>query len=143
MQTVYLLDREPTVKKDKSDKRGQLLERLRGEQFDQIRLRARDAVVVRVSDDADEPPPFLLELVARRQPFRVFPVERKVHLIKWPHSEKDTLPEGHSIETGGWDHEHCDGCNRHIDAGRTFWQTVSDPCFWLCPYCYRRLQQLR
>lgn len=131
------------MKNDKADKRDQLLERLRGEQFDQIRLRARDAVVVRVPDDADEAPPFLDELIARRQPFRMFPVEGNAHLIKWPHSEKDTLPEGHSIETGGWDHEHCDGCNRHIDAGRTFWQTVSDPCFWLCPYCYRRLQQLR
>jgi hypothetical protein len=69
-------------------------------------------------------------------------VEGGVHLVKWPHTGGGPLPEAHWLEPGGWDHEHCDGCNRHILVGRTFWQTAAGSCFWLCPYCYRQLRQL-
>jgi hypothetical protein len=124
------------------DKRGQLLQRLRGQRFERIRFPGLDAVVVRVPGGTTSPPPFVQELVERRQPFRIYPVEGGAHLVKWARTGSKSLPEGHFIEPGGWDHEHCDGCDRHILTGRTFWQTASGPCFWLCPYCYRRLRQL-
>ena len=72
---------------------------------------------------------------------RLYPVEG-AHVVKWPHTG-GPVPKGCTVEPGGWDHEHCDRCNRHILIGRTFWQTASGSCFWLCPYCYRRLRQLQ
>jgi len=131
-----------TTPKD-NGKRTQLLRRLRRRRFDRIRFRALDAVVVRVTD-SDGLPPFIRARIANGLPSRWYPVEGGgAHLVKWPHTGEATLPEGHWIEPGGWDHEHCNGCNRHIRVGRTFWQTRVDPCLWLCPYCYRRLRQLR
>ena len=126
-----------------SHERTRLLRRLRGRQFERIRLDGLDAVVLRVPDDAADPPAAVQELVKRRCPFRLYPVEGGAHLVKWPHTGEAVMPEGHYLEPGGWDHEHCDGCNRHILIGRTFWQTTKGSCFWLCPYCYRRLRQLQ
>ena len=63
------------------------------------------------------------------------------HVVKWPHTGGD-VPEGCAIEPGGWDHEHCDGCNGHIRVGQSFWQTADEPCVWLCAECYQQLQQL-
>src|SRR5262245_23630206 len=116
------------------DKRVQLLKRLRRKRFDRIRFRPLDAVVVLVPESTNSPPPFVHELAARRQPFRIYPIEGGAHLVKWALVGSNSLPEGHWIEAGGWDHEHCSGCNRPIFKGRTFWQTTSGPCFWLCPY---------
>src|SRR5262249_46588789 len=81
-----------------------------------------DAVVIRVPNDAAEPPPAVAARHAERGPMRLYPVEG-AHLVKWPHTGGPT-PEGCTVEPGGWDHEHCDGCNRHINVGRTFWQTA-------------------
>jgi hypothetical protein len=124
-----------------SDERMRLLRRLRDRRFDRIRFRGLDAVVIRVPDDAADPPPAVRDRVASRQPMRLYPVAG-AHLVKWPHAG-GPVPEGCTIEPGGWDHEHCDGCNRHINVGGTFWQTARGSCFWLCPYCYRRLRQLQ
>ena len=123
-----------------SDERTRLLRRLRRRRFDRIRFRGLDAVVIRVPDDAAAPPPAVAARHAEQGPMRLYPVEG-AHLVKWPHAG-GPVPEGCTVEPGGWDHEHCDVCNRHINAGRTFWQTARGSCFWLCPYCYRSLRQL-
>ena len=52
-------------------------------------------------------------------------------------------PEEYELREGGWDHEHCDGWNRQLEVGQNFWQTARGSCYWLCPYCYRRLRQLQ
>jgi hypothetical protein len=124
------------------DKRTRFLRRLCGQRFERIRFRPLDAVVVRVSDSAP-PPPSVQARFDNGQPSRWYPEEGGTHLVKWPHTGEGTLAEGHWLEPGGWDHEHCDGCDRHIRPGRTFWQAEADPCYWLCPYCYRRLRQLQ
>jgi hypothetical protein len=123
------------------DERTRLLRRLRRRRFDRIRFRGLDAVV-RVSNSAPLPTSVQAR-IEQGQPSRWYSVEGDAHLVKWPHTNEVTLPEGHALESGGWDHEHCDGCNRHILVGRTFWQTASGSCFWLCAYCYRRLRQLQ
>jgi hypothetical protein len=129
------------VAKAGDGQRLRLLRRLRGRQFHRIRFRALDAVVIRVPDDAAAPPPAVREAFEQRQLMRFYPVEGGAHLVKWPHAG-GVIPEDCTVEPGGWDHEHCSGCNRHINVGGTFWQTARGSCFWLCPYCYRRLRQL-
>jgi hypothetical protein len=107
-----------------------------------MRFLGLDAVVFRVSDTAS-----LLPSVQTRieqvQNSRWYPVEGGAYLLKWPHTGEVALPEGAWLEPGGWDHEHCDGCNRSILRGATFWQTASGSCFWLCSSCYRRLRQIQ
>lgn len=131
------------VKQQGVVERDRLLRSLKGRRFERIRFPGADAVVVRVPDDAAIPPPSVLDMLNRKRPMRIFPVGDGAHLVKWLHIGDETLPEGHSLEAGGWDHLHCSACNRHILAGRTFWQTAFGSCFHLCPYCYRRLHQLR
>lgn len=127
--------------KAQDGERLRVLRRLRRRRFDRIRFRGLDAVVIRVSDDAAALPPAVAARHAEGGPMRLYPVDG-AHLIKWPHTG-GPVPDGCAVEPGGWDHEHCDGCNRHINAGRTFWQTARGSCFWLCPYCYRRLGQFQ
>jgi hypothetical protein len=88
------------------------------------------------------PPPSVRARIERRRPLRLYPTKGGARLVKWPHTG-EALPEGHWLEPGGWDHEHCDGCDRHIEVAGTFWQTARGSCFWLCPYCHHRLRQLK
>ncbi|TWT85405.1 hypothetical protein Pla123a_02120 [Posidoniimonas polymericola] len=118
----------------------ELLQSLSGRRFDQIHFRGLDAVVVRMPADADEPPQAVVDRHASQQPLRYYPVEGG-HLARWPHTGGE-VPEGCTLEEGGWNHEHCDACNGHIDAGHSFWQTADDPCVWLCDSCYEKLPGL-
>jgi len=118
--------------------RDRLLRRLRGRRFDRIRFRPLDAVVLRVPDDSGDWPPAIRG--RGTGPMRLYPVAG-AHLVKWPHLG-GAVPEDCTVEPDGWDHEHCDGCDRSINAGRTFWQTARGACFWLCPYCFRRRRRL-
>lgn len=45
-----------------------------------------------------------------------------------------TNPEG--IVPGGWDHEHCELCNGHIDAGHVAYVDPGD--HWVCKVCYTK-----
>ena len=40
------------------------------------------------------------------------------------------------VVPGGWDHEHCELCNAHIDAGDTGYVDQSDD--WVCAGCYTK-----
>jgi len=126
----------------REDKRTRLLRRLCRRRFQRIRFRALDAVVMRLPNSALLPP-IIQARIYEGKPSRWHSAGGDIQLVKWPHTGETALPEGLWIEPGGWDHEHCDGCNRHIRVGRTFWQTAAGSCFWLCPYCYRRLRQLQ
>lgn len=123
-----------------ADERMRLLRRLSGRRFDRIRFRALDALVTQVTDSTP-PLPAMQAKIQEGAPQRWYPVEGG-YLVRWPHTGGAAAPGGFWIEPGGWDHEHCDGCNRPLNAGRTFWQTARGSCFWLCPYCYRRSRQL-
>lgn len=51
------------------------------------------------------------------------------------------IPEGSKslgIIPNGWDHEHCEICNRGIGAKGTEFGYVGDENFWLCPDCYEK-----
>ncbi len=41
-----------------------------------------------------------------------------------------------NIVPGGWDHEHCELCWAHIDAGDACFRDASD--HWVCVQCYER-----
>jgi hypothetical protein len=73
-------------------------------------------------------------MIDRGPPQRWYPVEGGGYLVRWPHTGGAAPGVSLRVEPGGWDHEHCDGCNRHIEVGRTFWQTAPGSCFWLCPF---------
>jgi hypothetical protein len=124
-----------------TDERNRLLHRLRRRRFDRIRFRGLDAVVTQVVD-SPAMPPAVQAAMDQGLPQRWYPVEGGDYLVKWPHTGAVDLVEGFWVEPGGWDHEHCSACNRHIEVGRTFWQTAHGSCIWLCPYCYRRVRQL-
>jgi hypothetical protein len=130
------------VAKAQNGERLRVLRRLRRRQFRRIRFVGLDAVVAELSGSSP-PPPAVQAQIDRGPPMRWYPVEGGGYLFRWPHTGGEVAGEGLRIEPGGWDHEHCDGCNRTIRAGRTFWQTARGSCFWLCPYCYRRLRQLQ
>ena len=87
-------------------------------------------------------PPAVMALVDRTLPYRVYPLDGGEYVVKWPYRGGVVPGREFRIEPGGWDHEHCDGCNRSINVGRTFWQTARGSVYWLCPYCYRRTRQL-
>ncbi|MGL6073059.1 MAG: hypothetical protein ACRC8S_02735 [Fimbriiglobus sp.] len=122
-----------------AEERVQFLRNLQDRSFDEIRFRAADAVVISVPDDVETPPAAVMEQHAARRPMRIYPAEGS-HIVKWMFTG-GALPEGCSLEAAGWDHEHCDACNRHINAGHTFWQTTSGPCVWLCSDCYRETSE--
>ncbi|HEV3261265.1 MAG TPA: hypothetical protein VG013_30710 [Gemmataceae bacterium] len=126
------------TKERREDERTQLLRRLRRRRFDRTRFQGVDA---QVSDSAPVPPAVQAK-IDQGLPQRWYPVEAGGYLVRWPHTGGAAPDEGLRIEPGGWDHEHCDGCNRRIEVRGTFWQTARGSCFWLCPYCYRRMRQL-
>lgn len=125
----------------REEKRLRLLRRLRRRRFQRIRFRGLDAAVTEMSGTAPLPPAVQARL-DQGLPLRIYPLGGDRYQVRWPHASGDLASEGVSLLAGGWDHEHCDGCNRNIEVGETFWQTARGSCYWLCPYCYRRLQQL-
>ena len=58
----------------------------------------------------------------------------------WTNSEESARrsagPEGVTAVPGGWDHEHCDLCNKHIDDGDKFWLFEDQRPERLCVDCY-------
>ncbi|MGD0251500.1 MAG: hypothetical protein ABSC01_02255 [Verrucomicrobiota bacterium] len=51
------------------------------------------------------------------------------------------IPEGSKslgIVPNGWDHEHCEICNRGIKKGGIEFGYVGDENLWLCPDCYEK-----
>jgi len=64
------------------------------------------------------------------------------YVIKWPYDGSEPPSEGFRIEPKGWDHEHCDACNRTISLGSRVWLTLRGSFYVLCRYCHRRMVQL-
>jgi hypothetical protein len=124
----------------KVDERTRLLSSLRRRWFVRYRFVGSDALVARVSKEGPVPPA-VQALLDERPSMRAYPVEG-AYLYKWRHSGAETSGEGFDVEVAGWDHEHCDACNRTIAVGGTAWLTERGSCFQLCPYCYRRVRQL-
>jgi len=68
----------------------------------------------------------------------------KLSPLKDQHGESRIYPAGDQTASesnvrvipSGWDHEHCELCNSHIDVGR-FGYRDPDNC-WLCEHCYSR-----
>jgi len=58
----------------------------------------------------------------------------------WTNSEESAKrsagPEGVTAVPGGWDHEHCDLCNKHIDNGDKYWLFEDGRPEFLCDACY-------
>jgi hypothetical protein len=121
------------------DERTRLLWSLRRRRFDRFRLVGWDALVAAVPEGGPVPPAVQAKL-DERLPMRVYPVEGG-YLYKWRYTCEQPPPEGFEVEADGWDHEHCDACNRTIAVGGTAWLTERGSFFQLCPYCYRRVVQ--
>jgi hypothetical protein len=122
-----------------TDERTRLLWRLRRRRFDRFRFRGLDALVARVPDAT--PVPLAIQAkIDGGSPQRWYPVVGG-YLVKWPHDGGVVPTEGFWVEPGGWDHQHCDGCNRTIGVGGTVWLTVRGSWGQLCPYCHRRVAQ--
>jgi hypothetical protein len=46
----------------------------------------------------------------------------------------DELPAGAQVVTDGWDHEHCELCNKHIDPGD--YAFINTDGLWVCLSCF-------
>lgn len=46
------------------------------------------------------------------------------------------LPAGAQVVTDGWDHEHCELCNKHIDPADHAWKNKDG--LWVCVSCFDR-----
>lgn len=46
------------------------------------------------------------------------------------------LPAGAQVVTDGWDHEHCELCNKHIDPADHAWTNKDG--LWVCVSCFIR-----
>jgi hypothetical protein len=66
------------------------------------------------------------------------PVRRDDGLSRYyPTSDQAAPPNATTrIVPGGWDHEHCELCNEHIDAGHVGYCDPSE--HWVCEACYAR-----
>jgi len=123
-----------------ADPRLRFLWGVRRRWFEQFRFVGLDALVARVSADGPTSPAVQAKR-AEGGDMRMYPVTGG-YLYKWPYGAGDEVPEGFAVEAGGWDHVHCDACNRTMNAGGTVWLTVRGSFVQLCPYCYRRAMQL-
>jgi hypothetical protein len=128
------------AKKRTVDERTRLLRSLRRRQFDRFRFIGSDALVARVRESAPVPGPVKAK-IDESLPSRWYPVGDG-YLVKWQHDRSGVTSEDFSVEAGGWDHEHCDACNRTVDVGDTVWVTVRGSFYKLCPYCYRQVAQI-
>jgi hypothetical protein len=121
--------------------RDRLLRGLRWRVFDRFRLNGADALVAHLSE-SDPAPTSVQAQINMHLPCRLYPVEGGC-LVKWRDNGEGLPSADFWIEPGGWDHEHCDACDRNIEVNGTAWLTVRGSFFQLCPYCYRRVQHLR
>ena len=117
-----------------------LLLSLRRRRFERYRFVGQDALVAKILD-GESGPPELREMLDEWPSYRVYPIEGG-YSYKWRHTFNAIEREGFMIEVKGWDHEHCDACGRTISMGGTAWLTKREPCYQLCPYCFRRVRQL-
>src|SRR5262245_5424651 len=121
--------------------RQRLLQSLRRRKFVRCRFVGDDALVTRVFE-ATRPTAAVKAKIDEHLPCRLYPIPGG-YLIKWLY-EDSGLPSGDfAIEAGGWNHEHCDICNRTIDVGDTAWLTARGSLYHLCRYCYGRVVHLR
>ena len=126
------------AKKAGSDERSKLLWRLRHRRFGRFIFAGQDALTIRASENGL---PASVQAQFGNLRFRVYPVEGG-YIYKWPRLPGVATPEGFAVEPGGWDHEHCDGCNRTIRIDGSAWLTTRGSYYELCPYCYRRVRKL-
>lgn len=64
----------------------------------------------------------------------------------WQADDGGPLPAGAEdlgVRAGGWDHEHCDLCNAHIDAESGPEGYVNPGNRWLCVLCFHRYAEPR
>ena len=88
------------------------------------------------SDDADLDPGLTNEL--RRWPeARWHPIESGFR-VSVPNNGRPFDHERFGVETGGWNHSHCDNCGTHIPAMTLLWVTRYDPYVQFCVDCYAK-----
>lgn len=45
-------------------------------------------------------------------------------------------PRGEEVVAGGWDHEHCEICQKKIGCGGDSFGYLNPPDAWVCEKCY-------
>jgi hypothetical protein len=64
---------------------------------------------------------------------------RKIQGLRRKRQEEELPPEA-QVVTDGWDHEHCELCNTHIDPG-DYAYTKADN-MWVCLICFENPKNL-
>jgi CRISPR/Cas system-associated endoribonuclease Cas2 len=129
------------VSKSQRDKeRMQLLRKLARRHLERVQYVGCDAVVIRTTEERPIGPADHARF-ADGAPYRIYPVAG-AYFFKWRVSDLLGSRDGREIEPGGWDHTHCDACNRSVNVDGSAWLTTRGSFFKLCPYCYRRVRQL-
>jgi hypothetical protein len=100
------------------------------------RIPARDALAAFVPD-APAPDPVIAEMQDRVGGSRWFPVQGG-HRVVMPFDGGSYDSSRFTIESGAWDHEHCDVCGEHIPAMTLCHVTEPEqPYVLLCAACYQ------
>jgi hypothetical protein len=99
------------------------------------RIPARDALSTFVPA-APAPDPLVAEMENRAGGSRWFPVQGG-HRVLIPFDGGSYDSSRFVIESGAWDHEHCDACGEHISAMVLCHVTEPEqPYFLLCDACF-------
>jgi hypothetical protein len=63
--------------------------------------------------------------------------------VKCPYVGQEFDEELFTIEEGGWDHVHCDICNRTISTGQPCRVSDEEDCHVICEDCFTGLKETR
>ena len=56
-----------------------------------------------------------------------------------PITDVSELQEDETVQSTGWDHEHCSVCNKHIYPGHDYFShSIMEGQFFLCEFCHTR-----
>ena len=123
---------------DSLETRGDLLQGLAAEMFRHTSYPGMDALVAVIPKDQEIPPEIKRTTddvgESREHPFE------GGWKVMCPYTGQSFDHDLFHIAKGGWNHEHCDGCQGSIGVGGSCWVAeTEDDFFVICDNCYDRL----
>jgi len=124
---------------DPSGRQEDVFQKLRAEMFEETTFPGMDALVALVPKDQDTPSE-VKQAADDAGASRWYPSEGGWK-VACPYTGQDFNPDLFTIEKGGWEHEHCDGCQGTLSVGDLCWVAeTQDECFVVCDNCHKKLR---
>jgi hypothetical protein len=124
---------------DSSEEPMELPESLQSAEFEERIFPGMDALVAIVPKGGDVPGE-VKQTVDDAGAGRWFPFEGGWKVV-CPYTGQDFNSDRFTVEKGGWEHEHCDGCQGTIGVGDHCWVAeTEDECYVICDNCHKMLR---